>query len=190
MSKRTKVKESRHVRLYHWLLNSEAWRSLSPNARALYVEIVARYNGSNNGRIGFSVRDAGNILHIGKNAASAAFRELQERDFLVIAKRSAFSVKTKMATEWRLTEFACDITKEFATKDFMRWSPEKNTVPYTGLTVPVRGPNGTSSGAVVAEMSRNSPPTGTVKLQNPTAQSRTGYAYSLPGENAPKERVA
>jgi hypothetical protein len=66
MSKRTKVKESRHVRLYHWFLKSEAWRSLSPNARALYLEIVERYNGSNNGRIGFSIRDAAEALHIGK----------------------------------------------------------------------------------------------------------------------------
>jgi hypothetical protein len=141
MSKRTKVKESRHVRLYHWFLKSEAWKSLSPNARALYVEIVTRYNGSNNGRIGFSVRDAADALHVGKNTASAALKELQERCFLVVTKRSAFSLKTKMATEWRLTEFPCDITNAVASREFMRWSPEKqNTVPNTGPTVPVTGP--------------------------------------------------
>jgi len=36
---------------------------------------------------------------LGKNAASAAFLELQERGFLVITKRSAFSLKNKTATE-------------------------------------------------------------------------------------------
>lgn len=119
MSKRTKEREPRHVRLYHWFLKTEAWQSLSPNARALYIEIVTRYNGSNNGRIGFSVRDAAKLLHIGKNGAADAFVELQERGFIVVTKRSGFSLKTKKATEWRLTEFCCDITNIFATKDFM-----------------------------------------------------------------------
>jgi hypothetical protein len=122
MSKR-KVKESRHVRLYHWFLKSEAWRSLSPNARALYVEIVTRYNGSNNGCIPFSVREAAEALHIGKNAAAAAFEELRDRGFLVVAKRSSFSLKTKAATEWRLTEFPCDVTNAISSREFMRWSP-------------------------------------------------------------------
>jgi hypothetical protein len=34
-TKRTREKESRHVRLYHWFLKSDAWKSLSPNALAL-----------------------------------------------------------------------------------------------------------------------------------------------------------
>lgn len=51
--------EARHVRLYHWLMQSEAWRTLSPVAKALYLELAYRYNGANNGRIGLSVRDAG-----------------------------------------------------------------------------------------------------------------------------------
>jgi DNA-binding transcriptional regulator YhcF (GntR family) len=190
MSKRTKEKESRHVRLYHWFLKSEAWRSLSPNARALYVEIVARYNGSNNGRIPFSVREAAEALHIGKNAASTAFSELQDRGFLVIAKRSAFSLKTKTATEWRLTEFPCDVTNAISSREFMRWSPEKqNTVPNTGLTVPVAGQYGTCSGAVVAKKSRNSTCGGTVNDEKPDPRSSPGYTYSIPGGYAPKERA-
>ena len=155
-TRRPKDKESRHLRLYHWFLKSEAWKSLSPNARALYVEVVTRYNGSNNGRIGFSLRDAAKALHIGRDAASTAFAQLQDRGFLVIAKRSAFSLKTKLATEWRVTEFPCDVTDTLSTRDFMRWSPEKHfTVPVAGPTVPVAGQHGTCSTTVVAEMSRN-----------------------------------
>ena len=157
MSKRNKEKTPRHVRLYHWLLRSEAWQSLSPNARALYIEIAARYNGSNNGRIHFSIREAADVLGIGKNAAAKALAQLQERGFIVVAKRGGFNLryKNQMATEWRLTEFSCDITNTFASKNFLRWSPEKHfTVPVRGQTVPVRGQLGTCEGTADAKISR------------------------------------
>jgi len=184
MSRRSKSKgkEARHVRLYHSLLRSEAWQSLSANARAIYIEMAARYNGSNNGYIPFSFRDAAKPVHIGKNAAGAALTELQQRGFITITKRSAFSVKTKRATEWRLTEFSSDIDHSFATKDFMRWSPEKqNTVPVAGRTVPVAGPFSTCSGTVVAKISRNGTRSGTVKTKNSVPRSRHRDTYSLPG---------
>ena len=34
--------------LPHYLLKSAAWRDLDTNARALYVEILFRFNGTNN----------------------------------------------------------------------------------------------------------------------------------------------
>jgi hypothetical protein len=179
MTSRSKDKAARHVRLYHWLLRSEAWQSLSANARALYIEMAARYNGSNNGRIPFSVRDAAKRVHIGKNAALAAFTALQQRGFIIVTKRSAFSVKTKSATEWRLTEFSSDTDHSFATKDFMRWSPD--TVPVAGRTVPVAGQYGTCSETVVTKVPRNSTRSGTVKAENSAPRSRHGYTYSLPG---------
>jgi hypothetical protein len=121
----------------------------------------------------------------------AAFKELQDRGFLVITKASAFSLKTKTATEWRLTEFACDISNAVASREFMRWSgAEKNTVPNTGPLVPVAGQYGTCGGTVVAEMSRNGTCGGTVKLQNPAPQSSPGYTYNLPGEDVPQGRAA
>ena len=52
----------RFVALRHWMLKSPAWRSLSPVERSLYVELAARYNGQNNGRIHYSVRDAAGAL--------------------------------------------------------------------------------------------------------------------------------
>ena len=118
--------ESRHVRLYHWLLESDAWRSLDAVARALYVEISSRYNGRNNGRIPFSVREAASVVRISKSTASRAFSCLVERGFIVPIKLGAFSLKIRHATEWRLTEHSCDVTCKGASKDFMRWRrPEK-----------------------------------------------------------------
>jgi hypothetical protein len=47
-------KPGTYVRLRHAFLRSPAWQSLSANARAIYVDIAARYNGRNNGQIPYS----------------------------------------------------------------------------------------------------------------------------------------
>ena len=39
----------RFVSLPHYMLRSAAWRSLSPVARCIFIELAAIYNGSNNG---------------------------------------------------------------------------------------------------------------------------------------------
>lgn len=117
--------EARHVRLYHWLQDSAAWSSLDANARSTYLELARRYAGpgSNNGRIPYSVREIACCLNIGKGTASRAFQKLTDRGFIVPMRKGAFSLKLRHATEWRLTEFPCDVKGTPATKDFMRWQP-------------------------------------------------------------------
>jgi hypothetical protein len=51
------------------MMATPAWKSLNANQRAIYVEMAARYNGSNNGRIHFSTREAAGALHIGRATA-------------------------------------------------------------------------------------------------------------------------
>lgn len=110
---------------------SEAWNALDGNCRALYVELARRYRGtnSNNGKIGYSVREAATALHIGRSTAQRCFERLQELGFVKISKASGFSVKGRMATEWLLTEFPDD-TKATGqitgSKDFMSWKPENS----------------------------------------------------------------
>lgn len=144
-------KAGRHVRLYHYLLKSAAWQSLSANARCVYIEMATRYagDGSNNGRLPYAVRDAVKSLRIGKSTAGRALDELQDRGFIVPVLKGAFSLKTKHATEWRLTEFPCDVTHALPSKDFMRWPEIQKPVPVTGLTVPDMAPTGTHNGTVV-----------------------------------------
>src|SRR5215469_3435698 len=117
---------ARHVRLYHWMMATPAWKSLNGNQRAIYVEIAARYDGSNNGRIPYSVREAAQALHIGKATAARDLIVLEERGFIVVMARGAFNVKLKLATEWRLTEFNCDVTGALPTKEFTKWSPKNS----------------------------------------------------------------
>jgi hypothetical protein len=144
------TKAQQHVRLYHWLMATLAWKSLSANQRAIYIEISARYNGSNNGNIPYSIREAAESLHIGKSTAATDLQVLQERGFIAPVARGAFSLKNRNSTEWRLSEHPCDVTHAIATKEFMRWSPEiQNTVPLVGPMVPGAGPIGTRSRTMV-----------------------------------------
>ena len=91
--------------------------------RALYLEMAKRYNGSNNGRISYSVREGAAALHVSKGSVKNWLDVLHERGFIVCTKRGAFSLKiTRDASEWRLTEYDCDTPAQHATKDFMRWT--------------------------------------------------------------------
>lgn len=116
----------RYVRLPEYMLASAAWQSLDGNCRALYIELARRYRGpsSNNGKIPCSVREAAQMLHIGRGTAQRCFERLQEHGFIKIGKQSGFSMKGRVSTEWLLTEFADDTQSSatMPTKDFMRWT--------------------------------------------------------------------
>ena len=129
--------KSKFLMLDRYLYQSKAWRASSPNERAAYMELKTAYDGFNNGRIGLSVRALAEAINVGKNAAQQALAGLEAKGFIVRTKRSGFSVKNRTATEWRLTEYPCDVTGGQASKEFMRWEPEeKSTVPFQVRTVP------------------------------------------------------
>jgi hypothetical protein len=115
--------EPRHVRLYHYMTDSLAWHDLSAVARSIYIDLARRYAGigSNNGRIPYSVREGAAELKISAATASRALAELVDHGFIVPMVKGAFSIKKRHATEWRLTEFPCDVTDVLSSKDFMRW---------------------------------------------------------------------
>ena len=45
----------RFVMLPHWMLKCPAWRTLSPNAKAVLLHLWERHNGTNNGEITYGV---------------------------------------------------------------------------------------------------------------------------------------
>jgi len=113
--------------LRHWILKSAAWKSLRPAPRALYFELRRRFNGRNNGEISMAVREAAAELHIAKDTASAAFRELEAKGFIKCRQRGDFNWKLGLASVWILTEESYG--NEFATKDFMRWTEQEEAGP-------------------------------------------------------------
>jgi DNA-binding HxlR family transcriptional regulator len=125
MSKLKRKGKSKFIMIEAYVKRSAAWKALTPIERNAYIEIKWRYDGTNNGRIGLGCRELGDEINMSRDTAARALDGLQEKGFVVKAKASAFSVKNRVATEWRLTEFACDVTGNPATKDFMRWGFEK-----------------------------------------------------------------
>jgi len=112
----------RFIQINHYLLSSPAWLSLKPQSRAVYIELAARFNGSNNGEIALSQRDAAHRSKIAKDTVAKALQELIDKGFIAIVTGGSFVYKLRHATEYRLTDHP--FGNERATKEFMSWWPE------------------------------------------------------------------
>ena len=141
---KNKERPDRYFQLHHYMLKTEAWRALSANARAVYLQIGARYTGSNNGKIALSVRDAASECDIARNTAGRCFKKLVDFGFIEETRHGGLSRKTRVASEWRMTAFRCDLTGASKTCLFMqrgeraRGSRLARSRPQTGGLKPVR----------------------------------------------------
>ena len=75
----------RHVRLYHWVMDTPAWKSLPAAAMAIYIGLLRQYRGNNNGRIGYSARQAADDAN---NSRDTAWRMLVEGCLNLLASMS------------------------------------------------------------------------------------------------------
>lgn len=153
MSKQDKRGRSRsgppYVQLFHWLRRTEAWRSLAPYSRLLYIEIRARYNGQNNGDIAMSYRDAMDLLGCSNVPVMNGFRELEERGFIRPAVKGSFNWKahqsgSNRATRWTITELPVDVPERVLTPtyEFKQWTaPPPEPSKHTGRKKKTRSEN-------------------------------------------------
>ncbi len=116
--RRIKRKDAQHVRLYRHMMDSDAYLSLTSQARAVLMEVARIYNGGNNGLLAVSVRTAATRCNISKDTASRAFIDLERKGFIELVKRGAFSLKHRHASEWRLTWVRCDVTDALPSRAF------------------------------------------------------------------------
>lgn len=111
MAKANKTGRSRfvpYIKLHRGVTDSEAWKSLSCEARCVVLEVWARHNGQNNGRIVLSHREVRQALHIAPRRVVRAFREAVDRGFLIERSKGSFNCKVARATEWEITTEECD----------------------------------------------------------------------------------
>ena len=124
---------TRFVRLDHALLTSKAFRALSPQARALLIEICSLYNGRNNGSLYLSVRDASARMGVSDlSAASKAFDQLIDLGFIEMTKKAHFAVKasyTSRARCWRLV-WEAGPEKTRPTQPYLTREPPPKTKAY------------------------------------------------------------
>jgi hypothetical protein len=107
------------------MLRSQTWRSLSPVARSVFIELAAIYNGSNNGHLALSTRDAAERVRCSKDTAAKALADLIAKGFIEVCSRGHFDRKSPHASEYRLTLYSCDRTGGRASKAFMSWRDEQ-----------------------------------------------------------------
>lgn len=114
--------------LDNYVFDCPAYRALDAGPRCLLWELVRRFNGNNNGRIGLGVREGAKAINVTKDTASAYFRALSECGFIATSREGGFNMKdpsSRRATEWRLTWHRCN--EQPPTKEFMA-SPKKSAV--------------------------------------------------------------
>lgn len=117
-------KGGRFVQLPEWLQASEAWATMRPGPRALYVEMKRRFNGGNNGQIVLSYRDAASALSVHRNTVGAWFAELEERGFIRMMQGPHLGPSgIGQSAHWALTELP--VEGKLSEKTFMRWRSEK-----------------------------------------------------------------
>ncbi len=102
---------------------------MKPGPRALYVELKRRFNGSNNGDIILSHRDAATALNVHRNTATRYFSELFDRGFIRVTESHHLGPSgIGQASKWALEELP---TKDRAPagKAFIRWKANAEPPP-------------------------------------------------------------
>lgn len=117
--------EGQYIPLSYAQLKSPAWRSLSGAAVKVWLELHTRYNGGNNGKLHLSMREAAEILGLGKATVKRAFDELQAKGFLVLETPGNWY--SRRAHDWRLTSKPMEgrTGKIAATLDWRIWKPSQ-----------------------------------------------------------------
>lgn len=116
------------VMITHVVYDSLAFRSLSPAAVSVYLELRRRYNGHNNGSIALSVRDAAERCHINKDTAGKALAILQNRNLIECVTQGGFTRKIRHAAEWRLLCETCNETGARPSVTYRSWKPPPSEV--------------------------------------------------------------
>jgi hypothetical protein len=131
----------RFLQLHHRLLKSHAWHSLTPLQRCGYIEIAQLYDSANNGRLAMSVRRLAGLIPCNKD--SNILNELEDAGLIETVKQGRYAKKLeeRVAAEYRLTDFRCDVTGEPPSRRYnpkLLWEPGQAKPKRKALTVAER----------------------------------------------------
>ncbi len=122
MNKKGRNKYPTFVMLRHDVMDSAAYRSLSPVARCIHAEIRRRFNGHNTGDIPLSCREAAEYCRVWPNTAAAGFDQLIDRGFIKVGEEAGFNQKSgRRSRRWILTEEG--YMNQPPTNDWRSWKP-------------------------------------------------------------------
>ncbi|MDR3126062.1 MAG: hypothetical protein LBT92_00325 [Rickettsiales bacterium] len=123
--KKTGRQGSEHfIKLPYNIAESPAYRTLSPSARSIMTAIQYRYNGYNNGQIGFAC-SSGEKWGICPNTTQKALTELYEHGFIIPFKKGMRL--GRKASEWALTFER--LNNQPPTNDWKRFDEKQKIIP-------------------------------------------------------------
>lgn len=127
--KSRKRSDMSHARIYAAWLDLPAWQALTPYAKALLIELLARYRPMNGNHLPLSGRRAADFLNCSRNAASSAINLLEETGWIRVEQvgTGLSGRRCNRATHYRLTMFPGDDWTA-PTRDFERWSVHRKWV--------------------------------------------------------------
>jgi hypothetical protein len=131
MSKRHKDKgriPGQYTALRWEVMDSAAWKQMSPGARLLYIALIRplSFNRDNNGKIFLSTRKAAEEIGANQESTCIWFRELQHYGFIVMTRPGTIGPKGSAAF-WRITDVGWGVLDGKSiepTKDYLKWSGE------------------------------------------------------------------
>lgn len=93
-----------HVRIYWEIIDSMAWRAVTPRTQSLYVLMRRRLTGNSNGNISATL---GEMKAHGWNASatlSKALRELQSVGLIAVTRQGGIAFGRQVCTLYRFTD--------------------------------------------------------------------------------------
>ncbi len=121
-------KEPRHVRVYAFLMSTVAWQHLSGSAVKVLLALMLRDDGTRNGSLSFSCREAAEATGLSDRTAWRCFIELEDKGFIFCTEKGGFSRKVQHSSIWRMTWQPWPGGKPAApTHDYRNWKPDGNT---------------------------------------------------------------
>ena len=132
------------TQLIRSMMETPAWRGLSPTAQALYPWIRLEWRGpksNNNGSISLSTRQAADRMGVGINTAARAFHDLQAKGFLVLTRAARLGIQGQAtAPEYELTEIALPHAQiNTGRRLYLQWQP---TAEFPVHKSPANNPTG------------------------------------------------
>ena len=105
--------------IYDAMQASLAWQTLSPSAKATFLEMNRYYKGTNNGEISFSCRQTAKAYLGSLGRAKNVLSELELHGFIKMNNKGHFG--NRHATTWILT--TQEYNNQPATNDWKRYIP-------------------------------------------------------------------
>ena len=126
----------RFVRLTYELINSVAWKCLTPASVKVYIELRKHFNGSNNGNLFLSLLDGAKSLNMSTSTVKRSLDQLVEHGIVRCAERGYFT--GRIASRYILTNERYQGLPP--TKDYLKFKPKisKRRIPKIGIEVTLR----------------------------------------------------